>query len=183
MTSTEGTVSARLDPASIVITLYGLDRRYLEIENLVLIQEGQSEAGKQPSRSAHLHQVIYARHPDVQCIITAQSPNAMAYTVTGQPLDSKTIPESYVVLRTVPLIPHGKQYDAPEQIAAAISRNSPVLLIENDTVLATGASVHQAFDRLEVADFTALAMINTQPIGALVPIGEAEVRELEEEFG
>jgi L-fuculose-phosphate aldolase len=183
MTSTEGTVSARLDVASFVITPYGLDRRYLEIENLVLIQDAQSEAGKQPSRATHLHQVIYAQHPDVQCIITAQSPNAMAYAVTGQPLDSKTIPESYVVLRTVPLVPHGKQYDAPEQIAAAISKNSPVLLIENDTVLATGASVHQAFDRLEVADFTAQALINTRPIGPLVPIGEAEVRDLEEKFG
>jgi L-fuculose-phosphate aldolase len=183
MTSTEGTVSARLDARSFVITPYGVDRKYLDIEDIVLVQDGRTEEGKQPSRAARLHQVIYAAHPDVHCIITAQSPNAMAYAVTGRPLDSKTIPESYVVLRTVPLIPHGMQYDAPEQIAAAISKNSPVLLIQNDTVLTTGASVHQAFDRLEVADFTALSLLNTRPIGPLVPIGEAEVRQLEDKFG
>jgi L-fuculose-phosphate aldolase len=183
MTSTEGTVSARVDASSFLITPYGVDRKYLAIEDLVLVADGRAEEGKRPSRAAHLHQVIYASHADVHCIITAQSPNAMAYAVTGQPLDSKTIPESYVVLRNVPLVPHGMQYNAPQQIAAAISKNSPVLLIQNDTVLTTGASIHQAFDRLEVADFTALSLLNTRPIGPLVPIGEAEVRELEEKFG
>jgi L-fuculose-phosphate aldolase len=182
MTSTEGTVSARVAAEEFLITPYGVDRKYLEIEDILLVKNGHTEQGKRPSRAAELHQVIYADHPDVNCIITAQSPNAMAYAVTGQPLDSKTIPESYVVLRNVPLVPHGQQYDAPEQISAAISKNSPALLIQNDTVLTTGASVHQAFDRLEVADFTALSLINTLPIGPLVPIGEAEVQELEEKF-
>lgn len=107
----------------------------------------------------------------------------MAYAVTGKPLDSKTIPESYVVLRNVLLVPHGLQYEAPERISAAISKNSPVVLIQNDTVLATGASVHQAFDRLEVADFTAFSLLSTLSIGPLVPIGEVEVKELEDKFG
>jgi L-fuculose-phosphate aldolase len=183
MTSTEGTVSARVDDESFLITPYGIDRNYLEIGDIVLVDGGRVEEGKRPSRATRLHEVIYAEHPDVQCIITAQSPNAMAYAVTGKPLDSKTIPESYVVLRNVPLVPHGLQYEAPERISAAISKNSPVVLIKNDTALATGASVHQAFDRLEVADFTAFSLLSTLSIGPLVPIGEAEVRELEEKFG
>jgi L-fuculose-phosphate aldolase len=183
MTSTEGTVSARVDGASFLITPYGRDRNYLEIEDIVLIDTGRAEEGKRPSRATRLHQVIYAQHRDVSCIITAQSPYAMAYAVTGQPLDSRTIPESYVVLRNIPLVPHGQQYTAPEKISAAISARSPALLIRNDTVLTTGASVHQAFDRLEVADFTAFSLLNALPIGPLVPIGEAEVEALEAKFG
>ena len=183
MTSTEGTVSARVDAESFLITPYGVDRRYLEIEDLVLVHEGRSEADKCPSRAVKLHQVIYAGHPGVNCIITAQSPYAMAYAVTGQPLDSRTIPESYVVLRDIPLVSHGQQYEAPEQISAAISTHRPAILIRNDTVLTTGGSVHQAFDRLEVADFTAFSILNALPIGPLVPIGEAEVEALEAKFG
>ncbi|MCL7454258.1 MAG: class II aldolase/adducin family protein [Anaerolineae bacterium] len=183
MTSTEGTVSARVDEGRFLITPYGIDRSHLEVEDIVLIEGGRAEAGKQPSRATRLHHVIYDQHPGVHCIITAQSPNAMAYAVTGKALDSKTIPESYVVLRNVPLVPHGLQYEAPEGISAAITKNSPVVLIENDTVLATGASVHQAFDRLEVADFTAFSLLSTLSIGPLVPIGEDDVRELEAKFG
>jgi L-fuculose-phosphate aldolase len=183
MTSTEGTVSARVDGEGFLITPYGIDRSHLEIEDIVLVDRGRAEEGKRPSRATRLHEVIYAEHTNVHCIITAQSPYAMAYAVTGQPLDSRTIPESYVVLRNVPLVPHGRQYEAPEQISAAIGAKSPAILIRNDTLLTTGASVHQAFDRLEVADFTAFSLLNALPIGPLVPIGEAEVRELEDKFG
>jgi L-fuculose-phosphate aldolase len=183
MTSTEGTVSARVDAETFLITPYGVDRKYLTIEDLVLVNKGRSEEDKCPSRAVKLHQVIYTDHPDLNCIISAQSPYAMAYAVTGQVLDSRTIPESYVVLRKVPLVPQGQQYDAPERISAAISEKSPVILIRNDTVLTTGASVHQAFDRLEVADFTAFSLLNALPIGPLVPIGEAEVEDLESKFG
>jgi L-fuculose-phosphate aldolase len=185
MTSTEGTVSARVDAGSFLITPYGVDRQLLALEDIVLIQDGRAEqdTSASPSRAVRLHQVIYANHPGVHCIITAQSPSAMAYAVTGQPLATKTIPESYVVLREVPLIPYGQQYDAPEELSAALSPKTPVALIENDTVLATGATIHQAFDRLEVVEFTAFSLISTQHIGPLVPIGEAEVRELEAKFG
>jgi L-fuculose-phosphate aldolase len=183
MTSTEGTVSARVDSASFLITPYGVDRKLLDIEDLVLIENGRAEQGKRPSRAARLHQVIFADHPDIQCIITAQCPSAMAYAVTGQPLDSRTIPESYVVLRNVPLVSYGLPYDAPEKVSVVLSNKSPAALIQNDTLLTTGATIHQAFDRLEVADFTALSLINTEHLGPLAPIGEAEVRNLEAKFG
>lgn len=183
MTSTEGTVSARVDADSFLITPYGVDRKYLEIDDIVLVQRGHAEQGKQPSRAARLHQVIYADHAGVHCIITAPSPNAMAYAVAGQRLESKTIPESFVVLRTVPLIPYGRPYESPDVVSAAISKNSPAVLFENDTLLATGGSIHQAFDRLEVADFTALSLLNTLHIGPLVPIGDDEFIELEKKFG
>jgi L-fuculose-phosphate aldolase len=183
MTSTEGTVSARLDTASFLITPYGVDRRHLAVEDVVLVRDCQAEESKRPSRAVRLHHAIYADHADVKCIITAQLPNAMAYAVTGQPLDSRTIPESYVVLRDVPLIPYGLAYDAPEQVSAVISKSSPAVLIRNDTVLTIGASVHQAFDRLEVVDFTAFSLLNAIAIGPLSPIGEAELKELKDKFG
>jgi L-fuculose-phosphate aldolase len=183
MTSTEGTVSARVDTNSFLITPYGIDRSYLEIEEIVLVENGCSEQGKHPSRAVRLHQTIYEDHPDIHCIITAQCPSAMAYAVTGHPLDSKTIPESYVVLRNIPFIPYGQPYSAPEKVSAVLSRNSPAVLIQNDTLLTTGVTLHQAFDRLEVADFTAFSLLSTLHIGPLVPIGEGELRELEEKFG
>ncbi len=182
MTSTEGTVSARTAGDSFLITPYGIDRKYLEIEDVVLVQNGQAEAGKLPSRATRLHQTIYADHPEVHCIITAQAPNAMAYAVTDVFFDTKTIPESYIVLRDVPRLPYGLPHVAPEQVSATISATAPVILIENDTVLAVGGSIHQAFDRLEVADFTAFSLINTRNIGELVPIGEAEIKDLNEKF-
>jgi L-fuculose-phosphate aldolase len=182
MTSTEGTVSARVDPHSFLITPTGQDRKYLSIEDIVLVEDGCAEEGKRPSRALRLHQTIYNHHPHINCVMTAQSPNAMAFAVTNRRLDTRTIPESYVVLREVPLFPYGEQYHAPEKISALLSKNTSVILIQNDTVLTTGSTIHQAFDRLEVVDFSALSLIDTMSVGPLVPIGVEEVKALEEKF-
>ena len=50
LTSTEGSFSARLDGTSFLITPYGIDRQAVDLPDLVLIRDGQREAGKQPSR-------------------------------------------------------------------------------------------------------------------------------------
>ncbi|MCB0198279.1 MAG: class II aldolase/adducin family protein, partial [Anaerolineae bacterium] len=80
MISTEGVVSARLDDHSLLITPTGMDRRTISIEDVVLVRDGVREAGKLPSRSLRLHEAIYAAHPDIQCVMMAQCPNATAYT-------------------------------------------------------------------------------------------------------
>jgi len=182
MISTEGVASARVDEHSFLITPTGLDRRSLEIEDIVLIQAGRREQGKQPSRSVHLHQAIYDRHPAVGSVMTAQSPNALAYAITSQRFDTKSIPESYILLRDIPVVPYGAQFRRPAEIAAALSAETPVLLIRNDAVLTTGATLIQAFDRLEVAEFSARALLDTLTIGQLVPIGDQEIEALKAKF-
>lgn len=182
MISTEGVVSARLDDRSFVITPTGLDRRSVDIEDIVLIRDGQGEGGKRPSRSVRLHNAIYQQHTHINCIMTAQSPHATAYAITSVPFDSKTIPESYILLRDMPVIPHGAQYHEPQLVADALAPQTPVLLIQNDCILTTGGTVLEAFDRLEVAEFSAKALIDTAAIGPLSPIGAAEIRDLEIAF-
>ncbi len=182
MISTEGVASARVDEHSFLITPTGLDRRSLEIEDIVLIQAGRREQGKQPSRSVHLHQAIYDRHPAIGSVMTAQSPNALAYAITLQRFDTKSIPESYILLRDIPVVPYGAQFRRPAEIAAALSAETPVILIRNDAVLTTGATLIQAFDRLEVAEFSARALLDTLTIGQLVPIGDQEIEALKAKF-
>ena len=123
--------------------------------------------------------VFYRQHPNIGCVISAQSPNATAYAITAAQFDSRTIPESYIMLRDVPLIPYGTQYQEPERIAGMVSERVPVVLIQNDCVLTVGKDVLNAFDRLEVAEYSARSLIDTAAIGALVPIGAQEIRDLE----
>lgn len=182
MISTEGVVSARLDEDSFLITPTGHDRRTLAIEDVVLVRHGMREAGKLPSRSVRLHEAIYGKHPDVQCVMTAQCPNATAYAITKIRFDSRTIPESFILLRDVPLIPFKTLYTQTEAVADMVSLSTPVLLVENDCVLAVGVNILNAFDRLEVAEFSARSLIDTAVLGQLVLIGDAEIRDLEVAF-
>jgi L-fuculose-phosphate aldolase len=59
---------------------------------------------------------------------------------------------------------------------------NPVLILENDGVQVCGDSVLDAFDRLEVLESTAEAMINSRPIGTMVPMSAEAIAELTRAF-
>jgi len=180
--STQGTYSARVSAEEFLITPYQMDRGTLSAGDLVLASDGRCEAGKTPSRAAGLHEAIYRRHPGIGAIINAYPVNASAFSVTGAPLDTRTIPESYIVMRHVGRAPFGLQFEAVAELADMISPQQPAVLLDNDGVLVTGGDVLEAFDRLEVLESTAEAIINCRSMGSLKPLSDDITRELDEAF-
>ena len=181
-TSTQGTYSARVSEDAFLITPYGLDRQYLEAEDLVLVRGGRREAGKRPSRSVRLHESVYAAHPEIESVLIAHPPNIMAFAVTDAVFDPRTIPESYVLLRDVKKAPFGASYRQPNKMAAMFSPRTPVVICENDCVMVTGSSLLNAFDRLEVAEFTAKSIISSRGLGDIVHIRGEEIEAINAAF-
>lgn len=180
--STEGSFSARLEDGSMLITPSRADRGSIGIEDMVLMRDGAAETGRLPSRAARLHAAIYQRHPKIRAIVNALPVNATAFSVTGAAFDSRTIPESYLFLKDVARVPFGEQYQAVETLADRLSPENPIALIENDGVLVCGTSVLDAFDRLEVLETTAEALINSRPLGEVCPMSDAVIAELTAAF-
>ena len=180
--STEGSFSARVSDGSFVITARGCDRAGLSPEELVLVDSGRAEQGKRPSYASRLHAAIYARHPKVQAIVNATPVNATAFSVVEEPLDTRTIPESYVFLRTVGNLPISVLSEDPSAVAGRLSPDFPVCLIENAGAMVLGTSLLDAFDRLEVLESTAEALINSRNLGSVKVMGDAVIQELCEAF-
>lgn len=180
--STEGSFSARLDQDSFLITPSQRDRSDLDIDDIVLVRGDTCEAGHRPSRATLAHQAIYRRHPGVRAIVFAHPVNATAFSVTNVSLDARTIPESYIFLRDVVRVPAGVQYQASGHIADYVSPKTPAALLENDGVLVVGTSILDTFDRLEVLETTAEAIINSRPIGMVSPMSDAVIDELRAAF-
>lgn len=181
-TSTQGTFSQRLADGSFIITPYDLDRHYLEPEHLVRIDRGAREEGKTPSRSARLHQLIYERQPHVQSVLIAHPPHIMAFAVTENEFDSRIIPESYILLRDMPKLPFSAVYTEEERTAAVFEEATPIALVENNAVIVTGSSLLQAFDRLEVAEYSAKAIIAARTLGEALPMEARKIAEIEQAF-
>lgn len=181
-TSTQGTFSERLSDGSFIITPYGIDRKYIEPADIVRIENGMKEYGKYPSRSAPLHSEIYRRNPEINSLIIAHPPNIMAFAVSDAYFNSRIIPESYIMLRDVPKLPFGSSFLQPAMTAAEISMKNPVVLIENDCVIVAGTSLINAFDRLEVAEFSAKAIISAGGIGEIANIDDDEIERINKAF-
>lgn len=180
--STQGTFSQRIDNETFIITPYDIDRMYIKPEDIVTIKGSMKEAGKTPSRSVLLHKLIYEKHPEINSLIIAHPHNVMAFALTDTPFDSRTIPESYIMLRDVPKVPFGSTFINYEKLADTISMISPVVLVKNDCVLVAGTSLINAFDRLEVTEYTAKSIILSSHVGDIIKISPNQVEEINEAF-
>ena len=182
MTSTAGTVSARVGEDLFVITPSGVDRKYLNIEDLVLVREGKREKGKLPSRAVRLHRAIYRDHAAIGAIIVSQPPYTMAHCVAGVILDATKMSEGYVILGRIPLVPLGMHCLDGGDVSAMLSGRTNTLLLQHDGVLTTGATIVKAFDCLEVAEFAARALSSVPDIGEIVPIDARGLEALDRRF-
>jgi L-fuculose-phosphate aldolase len=182
MTSTEGSFSARTGPDEFIITPSYVDRWKLDLGDLVLIQRGARGMGDRPSRAARLHRAIYRQHPEFRAIVNAHPVHATAFAVSDFPLDTRTIPESYLLLRDVGKIPFEQHYGDGREAARVITPEHPVALLENNGVMVAGRSVLDAFDRLEVLDATASALLRAHSLGPLTPMPAKVIEELAAAF-
>lgn len=181
-TSTQGTFSMRLSDGSLLITPYMKDRKYLEPEDIVRVKSGMGEMGKVPSRSVLLHQRIYEMHPDINSVIIAHPPAIMAFAVTGAEFDSRLIPESYISLRDVGRLPYAASTLDIDGTAAMFAPHRPVIIVDNQCAIIAGNSLLNAFDRLEVLEYSAAAIIAARDIGQLVLLSDEEIQAVNRAF-
>lgn len=182
MISSYGTVSVRLENDDFLITPSNVARWDLSVQDIVQVRDGKIEYGKLASKATNLHKKIYEQHPEVNAIILTQPPHLMAYGTTQMKLDVRTIPESWIFLQDIPSVSFGKQFNGNNSIPETLTKSRPSVLINNDSYLVTGESLLQAFDRLEVAEFSARSLIMGSSIGTLQPIGDKEIEDLERCF-
>ncbi len=181
-TATHGTYSVRLADGSFLITPYNCDRAYLEEDDLVRVKAGMKEQDKIPSRAVLFHEKIYEKNPEIKAVLQAHPLHAMAFAITDATFDPRTIPESYILLRDIKKLPYETVYVDPDTTADEFSPSRPALMIENSSVVVTGESLLQAFDRLEVMESTAHSIILSKEIGSIVHITDEEVDDLKVAF-
>lgn len=180
--SSQGTFSARLDDEHFLITPAGVDRAAIEPEQIVLVGPDGVEEGKRASRSTPLHAAIYKAHPSIQAVAMATPVNATAFAVSSMGLDTRTIPESYIFLRDVEVVPFATTYGDAKAFADRCRPDFPVSLLAHDGAMVLGKSLLDAFDRLEVLEATAEALINSGAMGEVRPMGADVIDELVRAF-
>ncbi|WP_320113358.1 class II aldolase/adducin family protein [Draconibacterium orientale] len=182
MISSYGTVSVRWKGNDFLITPTNVARWDIQLKDIVQIKDGKREPGKLPSRSTWLHQEIYKRFPHINSIILTQTPYLMAYSVTGEKIDVRTIPESWIFLQDIPNVPFGSHFAGEETILNTLGENIPAVIINNDSVLVTGDKLLGTFDKLEVAEFSAKSLTMGASLGKLVPINQEQIEDLRKKF-
>lgn len=170
-----GTISMRLPDDSMLILPRKTDRLHLKPQDIVRMKADRAEEGKVPGEFAQLHLKIYAAHPGVNAIIISQAPSIMAFAVAGEHFESRMISEGYIILGDVQCKTCETGVLNEDEIVDMLQPRKPVVVVDNRCAIATGASLINAFDRTEVLECSAAAVLAARGIGQPIALTDAEI--------
>jgi len=149
---------------------------------VVRILNKESAEQGQEGMLAHVHRELYMRLPKVSAIIQARPKYLMAFALTGIPMEVRTIPETWIFLRSVPTVPFQTLYKDVELLIKSFNDGAAAVIVQNDSIWVCGESMLQAFDRLEVAESSAKSLVLSRSLGEISPINDQQIEELRRNF-
>ncbi len=175
----DGNISARLDAERLLITPTGFSKGFLDPEQLLIVNlDGEKLApqfGKwrdlKPSTELFMHIECYRQRADVHAVIHAHPPMTIACTLAGVSLAKCVLPEVLYDLGTIPttLYATPASPENPRVIREIIKSYDALVLTRHGTVT-VGATVWDAYMKLERVEHSALVTITAQQAMGGTPV-------------
>ncbi|MEZ6005044.1 MAG: class II aldolase/adducin family protein [Planctomycetota bacterium] len=178
----DGNLSARMSDGHILITPTGAMKGFLEPHHMAKIDLTGKPVDNGPKASSEvgIHLVCYLERPDVQAIVHAHPPHAVAMTIAEIDLQMPIIPEIVVTIGGIPTAPFGTPgtSELPETIREIV-RCSDTVIMKNHGSVTLGSNLLDAYKKLDMLEHTAriLWLAHTAK-GGLEPLPEENVRKL-----
>ncbi len=181
-TSCGGNISARNERGSIFITPSGPDKGRLSGESICEMDlNGKTLSGeREPSMETSLHLKIMKKRSDINAVIHAHSPVATAFSAAEKDISTDLTGECRLVLGEITRVPYSTM--GSNKLADAVSSaaaRSDVILMENHGPLCAGATLAEAFSRIEVLEEAARLTLITGLLGGAKRLDPAEIDAIE----
>ncbi|HET6445615.1 MAG TPA: class II aldolase/adducin family protein [candidate division Zixibacteria bacterium] len=187
ISSSDGNISARMEPGRILITPSGLHKGFLEPDVLLLVDEDGYRVGTstttnrqlKPTSELPMHLEIYRLRPDIGSVVHAHPPTTIALSIAGIPLADCLLPEVIVSLGLIPTT----EYATPssEESVRAIREfigNHDALVLQRHGTVTVGRDPMQGFMRLETVEQNARIAYMLAQLGVTNPLSPDEVSKL-----
>ncbi len=185
--ATAGNISARLDEKRVLATPSGLAKGFLQPDQLIVVDLDGNKVGPgtdanrdlHPTSELLMHLECYRQRPDVNGVVHAHPPTAIALTIAGVSMRTCVIPEAIVVLGLVPTA----QYTTPagpenrDAIRALVTQHDAIMLAYHGSPT-VGSDVWQAYLKLEMLEHAAIILQRTAQLGPITPLTPPQVAKL-----
>ena len=177
----QGNISCRVGKNHILATRSGVCKGELTEGDIVeLDMQGKVRSSQnKPSSEIKLHLAVYRERADVQAVIHAHPPFGVSLTLAGIRLDQPLLPESVLLLGSVPTAPYARPStdQVPNSIKSLIKETDTLLLARHGSVT-VGKNLNEAFQKLEILENTARIIWLSRQVGSPKPLPAREVREI-----
>jgi L-fuculose-phosphate aldolase len=167
VTSSDGNISYRLGENLILATPTQVSKGRMTEDMMALTDlEAKALNDKRMSSEIKMHLLIYNMRPDINAVCHAHTPHGTAFAAAGLAIDAPILSEVILTLGCVPLTAYGtpSTSELTDALKPYVSHHN-ALLLENHGVVAYGADLWQAFDRMETLEHTAKIAILARILG------------------
>lgn len=185
--SGSGNISTRLAPERILCTPSGLAKGFMQPEQLIIVNldgeridtPNEANANLGPTSELPMHLECYRRREDVQGVVHAHPPNAVALTLTGHGFSDCVIPEAIVLLGVIPTTPYATPSGTENRdaISRLIGEHDAIMLACHGS-LTVAETLWEAYLLLETLEHTAKILAAARSIGPIQPLPAHQVRKL-----
>ncbi len=177
----DGNASVRLGERRILATPAGRPKGELDLDDLVVTDpEGRPLHGSgTPSSELRVHLAAYRLRPEVQAVVHAHPPYALAHSLAGVSLAPHVVPETVATLGRIADTDYGTPGtpELAQRMEDALRCHDAVLMERHGTVT-LGVDLSQAYYRLEALEHTARILYLARTLGPVEPLPADEVERL-----
>lgn len=181
----DGNISVKIDRNGVLCTPTGVSKGFMTPDMICKVNmEGETletNGINRPSSEIKMHLRIYKERTDVNAVVHAHPPFGTAYAVMNRPLDKALIPESVLLLGSVPVAKYGTP--STDEIPDAISeylQDYDAMLLQNHGALTYGLELESAYHKMESLEFLAKIMFLCEMLGDPKTLDEKQVKALYE---
>ncbi len=179
--ATDGNVSVKLNDDTVVVTPSGKNKAEVEAEDLFVVDlDGKVISGKgKPSTEFAMHSFIYQKRHDVKAVVHAHPIYATAFAAARIPLDKLVFPEVIVALGKIPLADYATP--STQEVVKTIEplvKDYDAILLANHGVVTYGASLEEAYNKMEKVEHTAKIAFVVRQLGGAKELTRDEIERL-----
>lgn len=157
-TCSGGNISMKDAAGNIFITVSQTDKAHISCKEIAVINSDKKllTPGLKPSMEASMHMEIYQNRPDVFAIVHSHPVYTSFFAVSHKKIESSITGESDMILGDIAYADYadpGSQ-DLTNKCATALQRSN-VLIMKNHGAICLGHNIFEAYDRMEILEFTA----------------------------
>jgi L-fuculose-phosphate aldolase len=180
-----GNVSVRLGD-EIAITPAGINKGFMTEDDVVVVDMGGTKlrGNGKSSSEGKMHYEIYKLRPDVQAIIHAHPPFAVAFALAHHDLPDDILPEATIVLGHVPCLPYvtPSTIELAREVAQGLAHRNAAFMA-NHGAITVGADLEEAYNRMELLEQTCMSVAYASVLGGVHHIPPAEMEFFVDNFG
>lgn len=176
----DGNISVRLDDDTILITPAGTVKFLIRPEQIVHCDaKGKPIDGGRASTEIAMHVACFEERKDVNAVVHAHPPTAVAFSLAGIGMMDAVIPELVVTLGAIPTAPYGTPgtNELPDSIREYV-KCSDALLMERHGALTLGKDLLDAYKKMEQIEHNAKITYMARTLGQVKNLTPAEVKKL-----